>query len=530
MTAPHRHPQHPPVMLVILDGWGHREEVQDNAIATAHTPNWDKLMRDYPHGLIHASELEVGLPVGQMGNSEVGHMNIGSGRVVLQDLPRIDQAIADGSLAQHEVVQQLIATLKASGKACHLMGLFSPGGVHSHQSHLIAVAKMLSDAGVDVWLHLFLDGRDTPPKSALGYLDELERGLQDAKHVRIGTVSGRYYAMDRDQRWDRVQLAYDTLTAAAGPRAASARAVVEAAYAENLTDEFIKPTVIEGYPGMQEGDALMMANFRADRARQMLTALLDPAFDAFPRAVLPAFSQAVGMVEYSDKLNPLLHTIFPAETPGQTLGEIVSGAGRTQLRIAETEKYAHVTFFFNGGVEEPFAGEDRILVPSPKVATYDLQPEMSAREVTDNIVTSLEQDKYDLIIVNYANTDMVGHSGDLIATAKAVETVDACLGRLLAALEKCNGAMLITADHGNAECMLDEENHQPHTAHTLNLVPALIVGPAFRGRNWTLPSGRLSDVAPTILQLLGIAQPRVMTGQSLLRDAVPISTSGAAHA
>ena len=519
-TLPTRHAQTPPVMLVILDGWGHREEVANNAVAQARTPNWDVLMRDYPHGLVNASELEVGLPEGQMGNSEVGHMNIGSGRVVMQDLPRIDAAIQNGTLETHPELLALIETLKVSGKPCHLMGLFSPGGVHSHMNHMIALARILSDAGVDVWLHPFLDGRDTPPKSALNYLKTLEAVLIDAPRVRIGTVSGRYFAMDRDKRWDRVKLAYDALTEAKGPTAATPHDVVENAYFENLTDEFIKPTILPGYPGMQDGDGLLMANFRADRARQMLGALLDPTFDAFPRERIPAFSTVLGMVEYSEKLNPFLTTLFLPESLGQTLGEIVANQGRTQLRIAETEKYAHVTFFFNGGVEDPFPGEDRILIPSPNVATYDLQPEMSAAEVTDAIVDALSRNAYDLIIVNYANTDMVGHSGDLVATAKAVEAVDACLGRLMAALDACGGSMLITADHGNAECMLDEENHQPHTQHTLNLVPAVIAGPAWKGRNWTLPEGKLADVAPTILQLLGITQPVAMTGQSLLRNTV----------
>jgi 2,3-bisphosphoglycerate-independent phosphoglycerate mutase len=526
-TTPRRHSQTPPVMLVILDGWGHREEVANNAVAQASTPNWDKLVRDYPNGLVNASELDVGLPQGQMGNSEVGHMNIGSGRVVMQDLPRIDAAIANGTLATHPDLEALIAAQKASGKPVHLMGLFSPGGVHSHQAHIIALAQILSDAGVNVWLHPFLDGRDTPPQSALGYLATLEAALQKAPLAKIGTVSGRYYAMDRDKRWDRVQLAYDALTAANAPQVENAAAAVHAAYAENITDEFIKPVILPGYPGMQDGDAVLMANFRADRARQMLSALLDPAFDAFPRAVQPQFAQAIGMVEYSDKLNPFLTTLFLPESLGQTLGEIVANEGRTQLRIAETEKYAHVTFFFNGGVETPFAGEERILIPSPNVATYDLKPEMSAAEVTDAIVDAIGRDAFDLIIVNYANTDMVGHSGDLAATAKAVEAVDVCLGRLLAALEAKNGTMLITADHGNAECMLDEENHQPHTQHTLNLVPAVIAGPQWKGRNWTLPEGRLADIAPTILQLLGIRQPVAMTGQSLLRNAV---TGAAANA
>lgn len=509
----------PPVMLVILDGWGHREVLEDNAIAQANTPNWDRLTRDYPHGLLNASELEVGLPEGQMGNSEVGHMNIGSGRVVMQDLPRIDAAIANGTLAQHPALQSFAGKLKETGGVCHLLGLLSPGGVHSHQGQIAAVAKILDGMGIPVRIHAFLDGRDTPPKSALEYLAQFERDIAGTKDTRIATIGGRYYGMDRDKRWDRVSLAYDSLVDAAGPRAATAREVIEAAYLDNKTDEFVLPTALGDYAGMQDGDGLMMANFRADRARQILTALLDPSFEGFAIPRLVRFAEAIGMVEYSDKLNPFLTTLFAAEMPDETLGEIVARAGLKQLRIAETEKYAHVTFFFNGGVEDPFEGEDRILVPSPKVATYDLQPEMSAAEITDNIVKALAEERYDLIVVNYANTDMVGHSGDLAATKIAVETVDACLGRLLAALDAKNGSMLVTADHGNAECMRDEHTQQAHTAHTLNLVPAVIAGPHWNKSNVSLPSGRLADIAPTILQLLGLKQPMSMTGHSLLEHA-----------
>lgn len=494
-----------PVLLCILDGWGERDAREDNAIAQAHTPTMDRLRANYPRGVLSASEQDVGLPAGQMGNSEVGHMNIGAGRVVMQDLPRIDAAIADGSLAKNAALQSFIAALQKSGGTAHLVGLASDGGVHAHQNHLKALAEIIAQAGVKVALHLFTDGRDVPPKSALAYVPSMPAAA---------TISGRYYGMDRDKRWDRVQKAYDAMVHAKGERASDASDAIARAYDAGLTDEFILPTVIGEYAGMRDGDGLLMGNFRADRARQLLHALLDPAFTGFATTPI-AFAATLGMVEYSDALNGFLPALFPKQTLEDNLGELVAKAGMTQLRIAETEKYAHVTFFFSGGREEPYAGEERILVASPNVATYDLQPEMSAPEVTDKLVAAIESQRFDLIVVNYANTDMVGHSGDLTAAMKAVEAVDAALGRVADAIDRTGGVMLVTADHGNAECMHDHDEAQPHTAHTLNDVPCIIAGPALAGAA-SLPRGVLADIAPTLLALLGLSQPAAMTGRNLL--------------
>jgi 2,3-bisphosphoglycerate-independent phosphoglycerate mutase len=470
-------------------------------------------MRDCPHGLIDASELHVGLPQGQMGNSEVGHMNIGAGRVVMQDLPRIDTAVAQGEIKANPAMTGFIAKLKASGGTCHLMGLMSPGGVHSHQHHIAALARILDEAGVPVAIHAFLDGRDTPPSSARGFVADFLAAISGLRHVTIATIGGRYYAMDRDKRWERVALAYDALVDAKGETATTPLAAIDAAYGRSETDEFVKPTAVAGYRGMKDGDGLLMANFRADRARQILTALLDPTFDAFARPRTVRFAAALGMSEYSTALNAFMTTLFPAERLSHVLGAVVAEAGLTQLRIAETEKYAHVTFFLNGGEETLFPGEERILVPSPKVATYDLQPEMSAFEVTDKLVAAIRGGKFDFIVVNYANTDMVGHTGDLKAAIKAVETVDVCLGRLRDAVTEQGGAMLITADHGNAETMQDPETGEPHTAHTLNRVPLVLVNGTSAKK---LRDGRLSDIAPTLLSLMGLRLPAEMTGRSLI--------------
>ena len=507
-----------PVVLCILDGWGAGEDRPDNAIALAKTPNWDHFMASCPHALLDASEHEVGLPDGQMGNSEVGHMNIGAGRVVLQDLPRIDKAIAEGELARNPRLAAFITKLKASAGTCHVMGLLSPGGVHSHQAHLAALTNMVASAGIDVKVHAFLDGRDTPPSSARGYLERFQADIASAgPRAAIATVSGRYYAMDRDKRWERVALAYRALVDADGESAPDALSAVDAGYARGETDEFVKPTVIGDYKGMADGDGVLMANFRADRVREILSALLDPDFDGFPRPRMVAFAAALGMVEYSQHLNLFLAILFPPQNMADTLGEVVAKAGMTQLRIAETEKYAHVTFFFNGGEEREFPGESRILVPSPKIATYDLKPEMSAYEVTDRLVEAIDSGAFDFVVVNYANTDMVGHSGDLAATIKAVEAVDRCLGRLAEAVERAGGTLLITSDHGNAEMMRDPSTGQPHTAHTLNPVPVILFNPP-KGMGGLL-DGRLADVAPTILKLLGLPQPEIMTGRSLLLSA-----------
>ena len=514
-----------PVVLCILDGWGVRAEREANAVELADTPVWHRLMAECPHGVLDASEGFVGLPAGQMGNSEVGHMNLGAGRIVMQDLPRIDAALADGSLARSEILARFVAQLKQSGGACHLLGLLSPGGVHSHQTQLAGLARIVAGHGIPVWLHAFLDGRDTPPQSALDYLASFQRDVAGIETIRIASVAGRFFAMDRDKRWDRVAAAYEAMVDARGAQAADARAAVEQAYERGETDEFVPPTVIAGYHGMRDGDGLLMGNFRADRAREILGALVDPGFDGFARARVPRFAARLGLVEYSAELNRFLEVLFPAIALDNTLGAVVAHAGRTQLRIAETEKYAHVTFFFNGGEETVFPGEQRILVPSPKVKTYDLKPEMSAAELTDRLVEAIASGRFDLIVVNYANTDMVGHTGIVAAAIKAVETVDRCLGRLEQAVRQAGGTLFITADHGNAEQMVDPATHQPHTAHTLNLVPAILVnGPP---GDALAPHGSLADVAPTLVALLGLAQPAEMTGHSLLTPTRRTATSGA---
>jgi 2,3-bisphosphoglycerate-independent phosphoglycerate mutase len=512
--SPARPPAPRPVTLCILDGWGHRPDQKYNAILAARTPNYDRMVATCPQSLIDASETFVGLPKGQMGNSEVGHMNLGAGRVAVPDLPRIDNAIADGSLARNPLLADFIAAMKKSGGACHLIGLASPGGVHSHQDHMVALANLIAGAGVAVWLHAFLDGRDMPPKSALECLASIRAGLSPGLPIKFATVAGRFYPMDRDKRWDRVTLAYDVLVDAKGERAAEPEEAVDKAYAADLTDEFVLPTAIDGYGGMKDGDGLVMFNFRADRAREILTALLDPTFDGFKRARLVRFAATLGMTEYSAALDPYIKTLFPPAVLKMGLGETVSRVGLRQLRIAETEKYAHVTFFFNGGEEKVFEGEERILVPSPKVTTYDLKPEMSAPEVTDRLVEAIASGKFDLIVANYANSDMVGHSGEFAAAVKAIEAVDACLGRLMTAVKSAGGVLFVTADHGNAEQMFDDTTHQKHTQHTLNPVPALLFNAPPEVR--ALSDGKLADVAPTLLALMKLPQPAEMTGHSLL--------------
>ena len=447
-----------------------------------------------------------------MGNSEVGHLNIGAGRVVMQDLPRIGAAIKSGEIAHAPALTDLIKKLKASGGTCHLLGLVSPGGVHSHQDHAAALAKILSDTGVPVLVHALTDGRDTPPQSAAEDIKRLLAALPPA--VKIATVCGRYFAMDRDKRWDRVEKAYGAIVEADGPRFPDALAVIADAYANKKFDEFIVPAVVGDYAGMKNGDGVLCFNFRADRVREILGAMLEPDFSGFPRQRVVRFAAAVGMAQYSDALDKLMQTIFPPQTLKSILGEVVAEAGRTQLRMAETEKYPHVTYFLNGGREEPYAGEDRIMVPSPKVATYDLQPEMSAPELTDKAVAAIASGKYDLIVLNYANPDMVGHTGSLTAAIKAVETVDAGLGRIAQAIEKSGGALLVTADHGNCEMMRDPQTGGPHTAHTTNPVPLLLVGARNRALN---AEGRLADIAPTLLELMELPKPKEMTGVSLLR-------------
>ena len=500
-----------PVVLMILDGWGYRAETADNAVALAKTPNYTRLMSTCPHALLRTDGRAVGLPEGQMGNSEVGHLTIGAGRVVMQELPRIDAAVADGSLAANPALRKLIETLKASAGACHLLGLVSPGGVHSHQNHALALAKIIAGAGVPVQVHGFLDGRDTPPRSAARYVAEFEAGLPEG--ARLATLIGRYYAMDGDKRWERVALAYDLIVSAQGQRFETAGAAIAASYAGEVSDEFVKPVSLADYAGVKPGDGLLCFNFRADRVREILGALLDPRFEGFKRAVVPHFAAAAGMTPYSDRLDPLMATLFLPEPMKDLLSDVVAAAGKTQLHMAETEKYPHVTFFFNGGREAPVAGEDRIMVPSPKVATYDLQPEMSAPELAEKAVAAINAGKYDLVVLNFANTDMVGHTGSLPAAIKAVETVDAGLGRVAGAIAARGGALLMTADHGNCEMMKDPQTGGPHTAHTTNPVPVLCMGaPA----GTALHDGTLADLAPTVLQLMGLPQPAAMTGKTLL--------------
>jgi len=500
-----------PVMLVVLDGWGWREERADNAVLQAKTPTFDRLWATDPHGFLRTSGADVGLPPGQMGNSEVGHLNIGAGRVVMQDLPRIGEAIANGEIRQAPALVHLIDKLKQTGGTCHLIGLVSPGGVHSHQDHAVAVARILTDAGVPTVLHALTDGRDTPPQAAADYLKKLAADLP--KSVPVATVVGRYYGMDRDKRWERVVKAYDAIVAAEGPHFADAQAAIADAYAHKHYDEFIVPAVIGDYRGMKDGDGVLCFNFRADRVREILSAMLDPDFAGFARKRVVRFAAAVGMAQYSDELDKLMETIFPPQTFPNILGEVVADAHRTQLRMAETEKYPHVTYFLNGGREQPFDGEDRVMVPSPKVATYDLQPEMSAPELTAKAVEAIESRKYDLIVLNFANADMVGHTGSLPAAIKAVEAVDTGLGKIADAIRKVGGALLVTADHGNSEMMRDPETGGPHTAHTTNPVPVILTG---AGNRVLLAEGRLADIAPTLLELMGLPKPPEMTGHSLL--------------
>ena len=505
-------PAHRPVMLVILDGWGWREETADNAVRQAKTPYFDALWAQGPHAFLKTSGRDVGLPDGQMGNSEVGHLNIGAGRVVMQDLVRIDAAVEDGSLAALPGFVALVEKVKAAGGKLHLCGLLSPGGVHSHQDHAVALARAATAAGLEVLVHAWTDGRDTAPNAAPDFLARFEDALPAG--AKIATICGRYYAMDRDKRWDRVKLAHDVMATARGARFATAQEAVAAAHATGQTDEFILPAAIGEYRWMNHGDGLLCFNFRADRVRQILAAFLDPAFDGFAPEPTIRFSAAAGLTEYSAALNPFLITLFPPQSMAGILGEVVSQAGLRQLRMAETEKYPHVTYFLNGGEEAPYPGEDRIMVPSPKVATYDLQPEMSAPELTEKAVQAIRSGTYDLVVLNFANPDMVGHTGSLPAAIKACETVDIGLGRIAEAISAVGGRLAVTADHGNAELMRDPATGGPHTAHTTNIVPVLLHGAP---QGMTLADGRLADLAPTLLVLLGVLQPPEMTGRSLLR-------------
>ena len=504
-----------PVMLLILDGWGHREEVEDNALAQADLPNWRHLLATCPHTLVHTEGRHVGLPDGQMGNSEVGHMNLGAGRIVYQDLTRVDAAIEDGSFFVNAELNAACRDAIAHDGTLHVMGLLSPGGVHSHEAHIFAMLDLAHRAGVPrVAVHAFLDGRDTPPQSAEASLRALQALCDRLGNARIASVGGRYFAMDRDKRWDRVRRGWDAIVEAAGEhRATDALSALQAAYARGENDEFVAPTVIGGASPMRDGDAVVFMNFRADRARQLTAAFVDPGFEGFV-ARRPALSRFVCLSEYDAKLPAPL--AFGPDDLRHTFGEIVADAGLTQLRIAETEKYAHVTFFFSGGREALFAGEERILVPSPQVATYDLQPEMSCPELTDKLVAAIGSGRFDAIVCNIANPDMVGHSGILAAAIAAAQAVDIAIGRIAQAVREVGGALIITADHGNLEMMRDPATGQPHTAHTVGPVPLVYVGDrdvALRG------GGALRDVAPTLLDLMNVQPPAEMSGQSLLLPA-----------
>lgn len=503
-----------PLVLCILDGWGVRQDSSDNAITQAHTPHWNSFLQRYPHTTLQASEGFVGLPQGQMGNSEVGHMTIGLGRVIEQDLVRIDKSIQDDTLKQHYKLISFLDKIKKQNGTVHLMGLLSPGGVHSHIVHFEYLAQVVENHGIPAFIHAFLDGRDTPPKSALSYIQQFQNNLMSPrKFIHWGTIMGRYYSMDRDQRWERTKRAYDCIVRREGTKFADPLSYVQSAYNTNITDEFVEPGYHEKYPGISENDGIIIVNFRADRVRQILKSILFESFDVFSRNHSPKVS-VLGMTSYSEDLNPLMETLFPPAPCTKSLGEVFESYHLRQLRIAETEKYAHVTFFFNGGREEPFQGETRILIPSPKVSTYDLQPEMSAFDVTNTVVNRLAKNADDIVIMNFANTDMVGHTGNFAATKKAVEVVDECLGTIAQAVLKKNGVFCITADHGNAEMMKDSLSLEPHTAHTCNQVPFVMVSEKLR--HYALKHGALQDIAPTLLDLLNLPKPEEILGESLL--------------
>lgn len=503
-----------PLVLMLLDGFGYRQDTQHNAIASARMPHWKQWWRTQPHCLLEASGLSVGLPSEQMGNSEVGHMHIGAGRCILQDFTRINQAIIEGEFARHPLLLQAIKEQKQSSSALHVMGLLSPGGVHSHEDHLFAFLQLCAQQQANrVYLHLFLDGRDTPPKSAIASLQKLQQITASMPFVSIATITGRYYAMDRDQRWSRLEPVYQLLTTGVCTHhAKTAEQAIESFYQQGISDEFIPPTQIGNPAVIQSNDSIFFFNFRADRARQLSEAFLSNHFQGFSRIKSPILAHYITMTPYADYLPT--EAIFPHQPIRQTLGEVLAQHGLKQLRIAETEKYAHVTFFFNGGNESVFPLEERILIPSPSVATYDQKPEMSAPQLTQRIVDAIHSQAYDVIICNYANADMVGHTGNFPATVKAIETLDEAMGAIEQALRARGGHLLITADHGNAEAMFDEQTHQAHTAHTMSPVPFLYVGAS----SWrtTKTQGNLYDIAPTILTVLGIQPPPEMTGQSLL--------------
>jgi 2,3-bisphosphoglycerate-independent phosphoglycerate mutase len=506
-----------PVVLIVLDGWGYSERRESNAILNADTPVWDRLWRDCPHLLIRCSGTDVGLPAGQMGNSEVGHLNLGAGRVVYQEFTRISRSIKSRTFFTNHTLTQAVDQAVANDKAVHILGLLSPGGVHSHEEHIQAMAKLAVERGARrVYLHAFLDGRDTPPRSAAASLQAMQDTFARLGNGRIASIIGRYFAMDRDNRWPRIQAAYDLLTQGKGHRAPDALAALDMAYTRGESDEFVQATAVVP-PGERaaiigDGDSVIFMNYRSDRARQITRTFIEADFSGFQREVAPKLGAFVSLTEYNEHFH--IPVAFPPERLRNTFGEYIANLGLHQLRIAETEKYAHVTFFFNGGVEQPYTGEDRILIPSPSVATYDLKPEMSAPEVTDKLVDAIESGRYDAIICNYANPDMVGHTGSFEAAVKAVEVIDHCLGRLVAAARQAGAELVITADHGNAEQMRDETVNQAHTAHTSNPAPFIYVG---RPAEALRTVGSLADIAPTLLYAMGIDKPPDMSGQALIK-------------
>lgn len=510
--------QRKPTLLCILDGWGFGDEdSKSNAIAMAKTENYDRFLRDYSFSALETSGLAVGLPDGQIGNSEVGHMTIGAGRVIFQDLPRINQMIASDEFKNNTDLQKLISEFQGQEKSVHLCGLLSDGGVHSHQNHIAYLAKLLAENNVKVLVHAFLDGRDVAQKSAVKFYDEFLDLVENHENIEIATVSGRYYAMDRDKKWDRVKLAYEAVADGKTSQQKEYskdqfRDLIQDCYEQETYDEFVKPCAFSDYSGVNDGDALVFCNFRADRARQISESLIDPDFSGFERRLID-FSHKLSMTSYSDNLDKFYKVLFPSIEVKKSLPEVLASESKAQLRIAETEKYAHVTFFFSCGQEQELSGEKRILIPSPNVATYDLQPEMSASKVTENLVDAIESGEFDFIVVNYANPDMVGHSGEMQAAMKACEVIDEQLGALERSVLKVGGVMLISADHGNIECMKDE-NGAAHTAHTTNLVPFILVKED--SKDFALSDGNLSDIAPTILNLMNIEKPAEMTGKSLI--------------
>ena len=500
-------------LLCIFDGFGIGDQTNNNAIYKAKTPNYDKIRQIYSQSKIDASAIAVGLPKGQMGNSEVGHLNIGAGRVVKQTLPKIDDAIATNDILTKSQLKEFITKTKQANNICHLLGVLSDGGVHGHINHILALVEILTKAEIKVYIHAILDGRDTAPSSALKFLTDFSHQIKTNDKAHIVSLTGRYYIMDRDNNWDRVKLSYDAIIAADALQVNDFAEYIKSSYDSKITDEFIKPVISKNYQGIKDGDSVFLSNFRADRARQISQALFIKDFNHLDRVKVVDFASQISMTSYSKELDNYLPHLFPVEIPQNTLSEVLSNLGKTQLHIAETEKYAHVTFFFNGGIEKPFKGEDRILIPSTDVATFDLKPEMSAHEVTEKLLIAIESKQYDFIVVNYANPDMVGHTGNFEASVNAIETLDKILGQLQTAILAINGEMILTADHGNIEFMYDLETKAPHTAHTLNFVPFIVISSI----KYDLVDGKLCDIAPTVLKLMNITQPKEMSGQSLIK-------------